>query len=92
LSSKCKQRARLNSIRIDELRKLAINRLARACRVLNIPVIWFRHNIHSKGKGNDGGIFHLFHDKKRNRILTDFGDVHSTVDIIGYLGKGSEID
>ena len=49
-----------------------INRLADACRRLNIPVIWVRHNLHSKGNVNDGGFFQLFHDEKRTRAVMNY--------------------
>jgi len=50
-----------------------INQLACACRKSDIPVIWVRHNIHSKGNLNDGGFFQLFHDEKRTRAVMDYG-------------------
>ena len=65
----------------DESRRLAldrvvirINRLADACRRLNIPVIWVRHNLHSKGNVNDGGFYQLFHDEKRTRAVMNYGE------------------
>lgn len=64
----------------DESRRLAldlvvvrINRLADACRRLNIPVIWVRHNLHSNGNVNDGGFFQLFHNEERTRAVMDYG-------------------
>jgi len=63
---------------------ICINRLADACRKLNIPVIWVRHNLHSKGHVNDGGFFQLFHDEKRTRAVMDYGkgtEIFSGMDV-----------
>ncbi len=49
------------------------NRLARACRDSGIPVIWVRHNIRTEGAGNDGGLYPLFHDDQRTRLVMDLG-------------------
>jgi len=46
-----------------------INRLAGICRENDIPVIWVRHNISSKGGMDDGGLYPLFHDKERTQAV-----------------------
>ena len=75
----------------DKTRKLAldrvvmcINQLADTCRRLNVPVIWVRHNLHSKGNVNDGGFFQLFHDEKRTRAVMNYGpgtEIFSEMDV-----------
>jgi ureidoacrylate peracid hydrolase len=57
---------------------------ADACRRLTIPVIWVRHNLHSKGNVNDGGFFQLFHDEKRTRAVMNYGpgtEIFSGMDV-----------
>ncbi|MFH1081262.1 MAG: isochorismatase family cysteine hydrolase [Pseudomonadota bacterium] len=46
-----------------------INRLAGICRENDVPVIWVRHNISSKGGVGDGGLYSLFHDKERTQAV-----------------------
>lgn len=46
-----------------------INRLAGICRENDVPVIWVRHNISSKGGMDDGGLYSLFHEKERTQAV-----------------------
>jgi nicotinamidase-related amidase len=49
-----------------------INRLAGSCRGRDVPVIWIRHSISSKGPRNLG-LYPLFHDKAHTESVMDRG-------------------
>lgn len=49
------------------------NQLADVCHELNIPVIWVRENINTRGDSTDGGLYPLFHNREHLNAIENLG-------------------